>query len=405
MEKSCILYRSSRPLVLSTSLVAILSLTLLSQPALAAKKGVKKANAEITQNEAVESCKASLLMDVSTGEILSEVNAHESRPPASMAKMMTAYVVFKRIKEGSLKFDDVVTASAFASKIGGSQVYLKEGEQFTVKELLEALLVQSANDAAVALAEHIAGESSGFVEIMNAEAQNLGMRESVFHSPHGLPPGKGQEADEVSAYDLAILGRSLISEFPMALEFTGKSEATFRNGEFIMRNHNHLVRTFPGCDGLKTGYYQEAGFGVTATAKKNGMRMLTVVMGCERSKERDSEAARLLSSGFAKYRSIKVIDKGAAADQAVNVSGGEAKQVTPVAADSLSVLVKLGDEKKVEKRFNLCSSLTAPVKPNTECGSLSALIDGKEVGKVPMIVVEEVKPLGVGGKILRMFGK
>ncbi len=370
-----------------------------------AQKATITAAAQPTKSPAEQSCKAFILMDSNSGEVLSELNSHQPLPPASMVKMMVAYVVFRRIQEGSLKFDDIVTASAHSSKIGGSQVYLKEGEQFTVRELLEALLIQSANDAAMALAEHIAGGSAGFVEMMNAEAQHLGLKDSIYYSPHGLPPGKDQLPDLMSAYDLAILGRALITEFPKAIEYTGKGEGTFRNGTFGLRNHNHLVRTFPGCDGIKTGYYTEAGFGVTATAKKNNMRMIAVVMGCAQSKVRDEEAARLLSSGFARYRSIRVLAKGEAVGEMAPVAAGTKKEISPIATQDLSVLVKVGDEKRIQKKFILCQDLQAPVEKGAPCGEAVISLDGKELGKVNLAVPEDIAKIGLTERFWRLLGR
>ena len=191
-------------------------------------------------------CKSMLLMDAASGEILSEVNAHVPLPPASMVKIMLAYVTLKKLKEGVVKLDDPITVSGTASKVGGSQVFLKQGEQFRLDQLLEAVLVQSANDAATAIAEHIGGTRDGFVEMMNAEAKALGMNESTFYTPHGLPPAKDQKPDLVSAHDFALLSRTVIKNYPEILVYTSKVESPFREGAFNMTNHNHLLRHYQG---------------------------------------------------------------------------------------------------------------------------------------------------------------
>ena len=346
-------------------------------------------------------CTAELLMEADSGQVLSELNAQTPLPPASMVKIMVAYVTLKKIKEGVVRYDDVVTASAFASKIGGSQVYLKEKEQFTVRELLEAVLVQSANDGAMALAEHIGGTPEGFVELMNAEAQRLGMKDAVYTSPHGLPPGKGQEPDLVSAYDMAVLSRALLKDFPEALELTGKMEQGFRNGAFIMRNHNSLLKSFNGCDGIKTGFYNKAGFCISATAKRKDVRLIAVVMGCAERKKRDQEAARILSLGFAAYRSQQLVQQGAPADRAVPVVNGTLREVTPVAKSDLSAVLKIGDEARLVKETELCPSVTAPVANGVECGSIRYVLDGREVGRVPLVVLQEIPALSLRQKLLR----
>ena len=346
-------------------------------------------------------CKANLLMEASSGDILEEFNSRQPLPPASMVKMMTAYVVLKRIQEGLISESDIVTTSATASRVGGSQVYLKHGEQFSVKELLEALLVQSANDAAVALAEHVAGDSAGFVEMMNAQARTLGMSDTLFVSPHGLPPSPGQKEDFASARDLAILGRALIREFPGSLALTGISEAPFRGGTFGMRNHNPLVRTFPGCDGIKTGYHQKAGFGVTATASRNGMRMIAVVMGCEKSKIRDGEAARLLSVGFARYHMRKLVEAGTGCGTAVPVSGGDMAETEPVTAMAINGLIRDSESDSWERKVVVCDRLEAPVARGTPCGSLTIFHAGRPLGSTPLIVASDIPKAGLIKRTLR----
>jgi len=348
-------------------------------------------------------CRAELLLEASSGDILYAYNEHEPLPPASMVKLMVAYVTFKKVQEGSFKLSDVITASAAASKIGGSQVYLKQGEQFTLQELLEAVLVQSANDAAVAIAEHIGGSVEGFVEMMRAEAEDVGLRESELHSPHGLPPGKGQRADRMSAYDLAQLSRALIKEFPHILELTRLSELGFRNGQFNMRNHNHLVRTYAGCDGLKTGYYSEAGFGVTATAQRKGVRMIAVLMGCKERKKREAEAARLLSLGFAKYKTVRLITKGAAADVQAAIQGGNPSQVMLVTAEDGYGTFKAGEEKNVARKSFPCQNLKAPLAQNTVCGYMAFMLGDKEIGRVDLVVPRDIPQAGFMRRVWQRF--
>jgi D-alanyl-D-alanine carboxypeptidase (penicillin-binding protein 5/6) len=239
---------------------------------------------------------AYIVMDADSGTVLAEHEAHKRWPPASMTKMMTVLIAMERVRDHQLSLDEPVRASAWASRIGGSQVYLAEGESFPLGEMLKAIMIASANDAAVAVAEHIAGSTTAFVDLMNERAKALGLADTTYQSVHGLPPGPGQTADLTSAHDLAILGRELM-RFPEVMRWAGTPTAGFRNDTLQMSNTNHLVRTYPGATGLKTGYYREAGFCVTATATRNDMNLVAVVLGLEMKNASFSEAARLLNEG------------------------------------------------------------------------------------------------------------
>lgn len=241
---------------------------------------------------------SALVIDADTGKTLFEANADTRVYPASVLKLMDLYVILDRIEQGALKLDEMVPVTVEAAKTGGSQVYLDPKEQFSVEDLLYALMVQSANDAAVALATHIAGSKEGFVALMNQKAKALGMNHSEFHSVHGLPPSKGQEPDITTARDLSILCQALAKK-PEALKYTSTETRGFRGDSFTMRNHNKLLTQYSGCDGFKTGYYTAAGFSIAATAKKGGVRIIALVMGSKDRKVRDAQAMELLSKGFA----------------------------------------------------------------------------------------------------------
>lgn len=240
---------------------------------------------------------SALLIEAESGKVLFEANADAKIYPASVLKLMDLYVILDRIEQGSLRLDEMVQVTPEASKTGGSQVYLDPKEQFPVEELLYALMVQSANDAAVALATHIAGSKEGFVALMNQKAQELGMKNSRFHSVHGLPPSEGQEPDVTTARDMALLCRALAKR-PEALKYTSTQSKGFRDDKFIMRNHNKLLGQVAGVDGFKTGYYQAAGFSIAATAQRGGVRMIAVVMGSKDRKVRDAKTTELLNKGF-----------------------------------------------------------------------------------------------------------
>ncbi|HWW01749.1 MAG TPA: D-alanyl-D-alanine carboxypeptidase family protein [Candidatus Acidoferrum sp.] len=244
-----------------------------------------------------------IVVDASTGRVLFEDRADVRGYPASTQKLMDLLIILDKIKQGQLSLQDQVPVSAKASKTGGSQVWLAEKESFSLEEMLYALMVQSANDAAVALAEKVAGSTDAFVELMNQQAKELGMRNTVFHSVHGLPPGRGQEHDVTTARDFAVLCRELIQRHPETLQYTSTRERTFRPNQgkktVMMRTHNHLLGHVEGCDGLKTGYFGQAGFSIAVTAARHGQRVIVVVLDSPDLKTRDSHAAELVEKGFA----------------------------------------------------------------------------------------------------------
>lgn len=239
-----------------------------------------------------------VVVDADSGQVLVADNPDIKAYPASVLKLMNLLIILDKIKAGALTLQDKVLITAEASKIGGSQVYLKENETFTVDELLYALMVQSANDAATALAIHVAGSKDGFVALMNQRARALGMKSTEFHSIHGLPPGLGQEPDVTTPRDLTILARELLTNYPDALRYTSTREHGFRNNTFIMRTHNHLLGRVEGCDGMKTGYFTAAGYSIVATARRGDNRIIAVVMGSLSGRARDNKTSELLAQGF-----------------------------------------------------------------------------------------------------------
>ena len=243
-----------------------------------------------------------IAMDAASGQVLCEDRADLPGYPASVLKLMDLLIVLEKVKQGRLSLQEPVTVSARAAKIGGSQVWLAEKEVFTVDELLYALMVQSANDAAAALAEKVAGTPEAFVGLMNQRARELGLAHTEFHSVHGLPPGAGQQPDVTTARDFALLCRELVKH-PDALRYTATRERPFRPNAgpktVVMRTHNHLLGQVEGCDGLKTGYFFKAGFSIALTASRQGQRVVVVVLGSTDRKARDAKAAELLAKGFA----------------------------------------------------------------------------------------------------------
>jgi D-alanyl-D-alanine carboxypeptidase (penicillin-binding protein 5/6) len=239
-----------------------------------------------------------IVVDADTGKTLIEQNADAQGYPASVIKLMDILIILEKAKTGALKLDDKVLVTAEASTMGGSQVYLKENESIPVDDLLYALMVQSGNDAAVALALHVAGTRDGFVALMNQKAAEIGMKNTRFASVHGLPPAEGQEPDVSTARDLATLARALLSCCPEVLRYTSTQTKGFRGDTFIMRNHNQLLGTCDGVDGLKTGYFRVGGYSSVVTAKRGGRRVIAVVLGSQDRATRDQNARDLLAKGF-----------------------------------------------------------------------------------------------------------
>jgi len=271
-------------------IVSLLVLVLAGQTAWAGRAPI--------QEIAADPYVSALLINADTGEHLFADNVDAPVYPASALKLMVLLLILERIEQGTMNLDDIVQVTDEAYRMGGSQVYLDPKEQFPVDELLYALMVQSANDAAVALATHAAGSTEGFVELMNRKAEELGMQNTRFHSVHGLPPASGQEADVTTARDFALLCRELTKR-PEVFKYTGTREKGFRDDTFMMRNHNHLLGKVAGCDGFKTGYFTAAGFSIAATASRGGVRVIALVMGSKDRKVRDAKATELLNRGFA----------------------------------------------------------------------------------------------------------
>ena len=304
---------------LPNRLIVGLLLVLWAQPAVEAATAKAKSSASPAAKAAGRKSIArdpwlgAIVVDAATGKVLYENQADVKGYPASVLKLMDLLIALEKIQQGQLSLQDQVPVSAKASKTGGSQVYLAHGESFTVDEMLYALMVQSANDAAVALAEKVGGSTDGFLEIMNRRAKELGMTSTVFRSVHGLPPAAGQEHDVTTARDLSLLCRELLKH-PDALRYTSTREHPFRPnvpGKTIqMRTHNHLLGHVEGCDGFKTGYIAQSGYSIAVTAARRGQRVIVVVLDSIAWKVRDAKAAELLAKGFA---ALPAAGQGAAA--------------------------------------------------------------------------------------------
>jgi D-alanyl-D-alanine carboxypeptidase (penicillin-binding protein 5/6) len=333
---------------------------------------------------------SSILMDAETGQVLFEYKPDKKHIPASLVKMMVMLLTVEAIEQGVFSVDQKVHVSREASKIGGSQVYLKQGEIFPLGELLKAVVIASGNDAAYAIAEHIAGTPEGMVELMNKRARELGMTQTIYTNVHGLPPGRGQEQDYTSARDIAILGREIVKH-PLLLGWGGTYKDSFRNGKFTLWNTNKLLRTFRGMDGIKTGYYAKAGYNLCATAKRDGLRLISVVLGSPKQKDRVRETRRLLTQGFRVYKKLTFFGEDEPIGKPVPVSQGKKKTTTIATAKPVTVLVKRLHGPKVKTRITLSENpLQAPVKEGQEVGKAELVLDDEVLASTPLVAVENV---------------
>jgi D-alanyl-D-alanine carboxypeptidase (penicillin-binding protein 5/6) len=340
-------------------------------------------------------------IEATTGTVIFDHDINQPWPTASLAKMMIMLIVAKKVADGSLKLTDKITASAGAARMGGSQVYLKVGETFTLEEMMQAIVIHSANDATYAVAEYIAGSADACVQMMNQEAVALGLKNTHYYSVHGLPPAPGDQPDVSSAYDLAMIARQLVT-YPEIVRWSGTDTSGFRNGTFELRNTNHLVRTYPGCDGLKTGFYDQAGFNVVATARRNGLRIIAVVLGSPRKDENFDEAATLMSQGFANYEMREVATKGSPIAQTITVKGGAISSIRPVWSADAGVFLKRDAPKdSFAINYQLPASVVAPVKAGQPLGTGAIIVQGKTQQTIAIVAPADVAQ---GSLLQRLFG-
>ncbi len=340
---------------------------------------------------------AAVLMEKETGTLLYEQNSDDKLEPASVTKVMTLLLVMEAIDSGSLSREDVVTVSAYAASMGGSQVYLKEGEQMTVNDLLKAVTVASGNDASVALAEHLAGSEGAFVERMNQRAAQLGMADTHFLNCTGLPaPGH-----LTSAHDIALMSRELILNHPSIREYTTIWMDSLRNGQFQLSNTNKLIRFYDGATGLKTGSTDAAGYCLSATAERDGMELIAVILKSPTKDTRTAAAQSLLNYGFANYTLLDVYPNEAIAP--VDVLLGEKETVQPVLAQPSRILVDKAAVNQVSTRLELCEDVEAPVEAGQTLGRMVVTVGEETLTAIPLVACQEIPRLSTPGIFLRML--
>ena len=346
------------------------------------------------------SAPSAILMEEATGEVLYEKNAHERLAPASVTKIMTLLLVMEALESGRIGWDDTVTASAAAAAKGGSQIYLEENEQLPLEEMLKAVVVSSANDCATALAEHIAGSESAFVQMMNERAAELGMTDTHFVNCTGLDDEPDAAEHLTTAYDIALMSRELLKHEEIK-KYTTIWMDTVRNGEFGLSNTNKLVRFYDGTTGLKTGYTSAAGHCLSASAKRGGMELIAVVLHCDSSPHRFESAKALLNYGFANYALITPQPDEAIG--AVPVWLGTQERVTPVLQTDAPVLVDKALAAGVQSTVQLAERVTAPVEQGQTLGMLTVASNGQTLAEIPLVAPEAIPALTWWDVFLQML--
>ena len=337
--------------------------------------------------------KSALLMDVATGTVLYEKECHERLAPASVTKVMTMLLIMEALDDGRIHLEDQVTASEAAAAKGGSQIYLKAGETMPVSDMLKSIAVSSANDCACAMAELIAGSESAFVEQMNQRAAGLGMADTHFVNCTGLDDSKEAENHRTSAYDIALMSRQLLKYHPDIKKYTTIWMDTVRGGTFGLSNTNKLIRFYSGATGLKTGFTSGAGYCLSATAKREGMELIAVVMGCESAQKRTADCKALLDYGFATY---SVVRPGLKAGRTVAVHLGKQNTVPVELTERREILVDKAKRTSLSARVELAQLVPAPVEKGQQVGTISVYAGEKLLIQLPLAAAQAVAKLSFG---------
>ena len=345
--------------------------------------------------------KSALLMDAATGTILYEQNSHERLAPASVTKVMTMLLIMEAIDAGRIAWGDTVTASEAAAAKGGSQIYLKVGETMTVSDMVKSIAVSSANDCACAMAEHIAGSEAAFVDAMNVRAEELGMADTHFVNCTGLDDDPNAAEHLTSAHDIAIMSRELLVNHPDIKKFTTIWMDTVRNGTFGLSNTNKLVRFYSGATGLKTGFTSSAGYCLSASAARDGMELIAVVLGSETSQDRFAACKALLDYGFANYALVTPeSQKGA-----VEVKLGAEGSVEAAPSEDPRLLIDKAQKNSVTTEVELVDSVTAPVSRGQRLGTMTVRSGEQILAQIPMVASQSVTKLTWGQLFAKVLGQ
>lgn len=341
---------------------------------------------------------SAILIERTSGTVLYEKNSHEKLAPASVTKIMTMLLTVEAIERGQISQDDEVVTSDHAASMGGSQIYLEPGERMSLHDMLKSIAVSSANDACVAVAEHIAGSEATFVSMMNDRAAALGMKDTHFANCCGLD----DEEHYTTAYDIALMSRELLKH-EMIRSYTTIWMDTVRDGAFGLSNTNKLVRFYDGTTGLKTGFTSKAGYCVSASAERDGMELIAVIMKSDTSPHRNADASGLLNFGFANYAVVGLGEDENHAEP-IPVTLGQEDSVEVELAENAQVLIEKAQAAKVEKQLVLAERLEAPVEKGQKVGTLRFSLDGKQIAEVPVVAansVERLSTMDIYGEILK----
>ena len=337
--------------------------------------------------------KSVLLMDVATGTVLYEANAHEPLAPASVTKVMTLLLIMEAIDSGKIGWDDTVTASEAAAAKGGSQIFLKVGETMSVSDMVKSIAVSSANDCACAMAEHLAGSESAFVERMNQRAKELGMNDTNFVNCTGLDDGENAAQHRTSAYDIALMSRELLKNHPDIKKFTTIWMDSVRGGTFGLSNTNKLIRFYPGATGLKTGYTSGAGYCLSASAERDGMELIAVIMGSKTSADRNAACKSMLDYGFANF---SLVTPEMPEEALVPVVLGAVETARAGPGEQTRLLIDKAQKSSVTTEVVLEESVTAPVSKGQKLGTLYLRSGDQVLSEIPLVAEEAVERLGFG---------
>ena len=371
-----------------TAVILVIGILLLIPISANATKEIKPFDVE---------AKSAVLMDIESGKVLYAKNPDEALPPASVTKVMTLLLVMEEIDSGRMSLADSISVSEYASSMGGSQVFLEAGEEMSCEDMLKSVVVSSANDGAVALAEAVAGSEESFVKRMNERAAELGMKNTNFENVTGLDDDTKNH--NISALDSAVVSRELVKNHPLILKYSSIWMDTIRNGQFGLSNTNRLIRFYKGATGLKTGSTSKAGFCISATAEREGMHLVAVIMGSETRDKRNEAAKKLLDWGFANYTVYSY--KGGECED-VQVQKGKRSTVSTRSEDFI-VLVNKKDKDKIEIKNEYVEKIKAPVKKGDELGTISFILDGKTVGEGTITAQENVAEIGYLDVLYRLF--
>ena len=335
------------------------------------------------------SCESAILIEQTTGTIIYEKDSHSSLRPASVTKIMTILLIMEAISNGQINYDTKITCSENAASMGGSQIWLEVGETLTVDEMLKAICIVSANDCSVAMAEHIAGSESAFVEKMNEKAKQLGMNDTTFKNCHGID----EDGHFTTAYDIALMSKELLNKYPDVTKYTATWMDSLRDGKAELVNTNKLIRTYDGATGLKTGSTSLALYNLSASATRDNLSLIAVIMRAPSPKERVSNARKLLDYGFSNFEFCLTSEKGKTIKK-VAVEKGIEKEVEIICKNNSGTIIKKGTSSNVESRIKINDKVEAPIKNGDKLGRIDFYLDDKKIGSSELIAKSSVDKIG-----------